>query len=60
MPLELILLDYNTPSIDEMPLVVPANAGTHNHRRPSLQTSLATAQKREATAYGSRRSPGRR
>jgi hypothetical protein len=36
-------------------VVVPANAGTHNHRHPLKQELLATAQKREAAAYGSRR-----
>ena len=28
--------------------VVPANAGTHNHRRPLEQKALATVPKREA------------
>ena len=40
--------------------VVPANAGTHNHRYRLEQKSLATYQKREAAAYGSLRSQGRR
>src|SRR3984893_16305521 len=41
--------------------VVPANAGTHNHRPVLLRESLRTASpKTSDTAYGSRRSPGRR
>src|SRR5215831_9321065 len=42
------------------PLVVPANAGTHNYR-PSLRTlASADVPTTEITRYGSRRSPGRR
>src|SRR5262245_41848291 len=40
------------------PLVVPANAGTHNHRLFLLHTST-TPQNREITRYGSLRSQGR-
>jgi hypothetical protein len=39
--------------------VVPANAGTHNHRRPLEQKPLATVPKRESAAYGSPLSRGR-
>ena len=39
--------------------VVPANAGTHNHRSLLEQKALATVPKLEAAAFGSRRSPGR-
>ena len=41
-------------------LVVPANAGTHNHRRGLLWKVAATAPKLDGTAYGSPRSRGRR
>src|SRR5260370_26261035 len=42
-------------------IVVPANAGTHNHRPVLLRESRRTASpKTSDTAYGSRRSPGRR
>ena len=34
-------------------VVVPANAGTHNHRCPLKRKPTATVQKREAAAYGS-------
>ncbi len=37
------------------PGVVPANAGTHNHMRCLLRMASATVLKRDATAYGSRR-----
>src|SRR5436309_2713886 len=41
--------------------VVPANAGTHNHRISWLDESRRTASPTTSdTAYGSRRSPGRR
>src|SRR5258706_692462 len=40
--------------------VVPANARTHNPWRSLSQKALATVPKRDDTAYGSRRSPGRR
>jgi len=40
--------------------VVPANAGTHNPGRWLWRTVSATVPKRDDTAYGSRRSPGRR
>src|SRR5216683_2964699 len=39
--------------------VVPANAGTHNHRSRLEQKALATVPKREASAYGSPLSRGR-
>src|ERR1700694_2406442 len=39
--------------------VVPANAGTHNHRYLLEQKPLATVRKREAAAYGSPLSRGR-
>src|ERR1700730_12145467 len=40
-------------------IVVPANAGTHNHRPVLLRESRRTASpKTTAAAYGSRRSPG--
>src|ERR1700738_5067956 len=42
-------------------IVVPANAGTHNHRPVLLRESRRTASPQTtAAAYGSRRSPGRR
>ena len=40
--------------------VVPAKAGTHNPRRVWLRKVFASVPYREDTAYGSRRSPGRR
>ncbi len=41
--------------------VVPANAGTHNHRYQWSRESRRTASlKTDDAAYGSRRSPGRR
>src|SRR5229473_7257965 len=40
-------------------LVVPANAGTHNPWRRFLKKASTTLLKRDNTAYGSRRSPGR-
>jgi len=39
--------------------VVPAKAGTHNHRCWLLESRLASVLVRGAAAYGSRRSPGR-
>jgi hypothetical protein len=43
------------------PGVVPANAGTHNHRCYLLRERRPTASfTTSSTAYGSRRSPGRR
>jgi hypothetical protein len=42
------------------PFVVPANAGTHNHRRLLEQRPLMTMPERKAAAYGSLRSRGRR
>jgi hypothetical protein len=45
---------------DAHPSVVPANAGTHNPWRGLSRKASATLPKRERTAYGSRRSPGRR
>jgi hypothetical protein len=42
------------------PNVVPANAGTHNHRSLLVQKPLARVARREAAAYGSPRSRGRR
>jgi hypothetical protein len=39
--------------------VVPAHAGTHNHRSQLEQKALATVPKREAAAYGSPRARGR-
>src|SRR5258707_1113326 len=40
--------------------VVPANAGTHNHRCSKLQAAgAAPIQNGNGTEYGSRRSPGR-
>jgi hypothetical protein len=41
-------------------VVVPANAGTHNHRCSLAKKPPATVPKREAAAYGSLRSQGRR
>src|ERR1700731_676252 len=44
-----------------IPFVVPAKAGTHNHRVELLRESRRTASfNTYAAAYGSRRSPGRR
>ena len=40
--------------------VVPANAGTHNHRRLWLRKVSTNVPNTNGTAYGSRRSPGRR
>jgi hypothetical protein len=45
---------------DAKSLVVPANAGTHNHRRVLEQKPLATVPRCEAAAYGSLLSQGRR
>src|ERR1700694_1428634 len=39
--------------------VVPANAGTHNHRSLVEQKPLAAVSQREAATYGSPRSRGR-
>src|SRR3954447_14803972 len=47
------------PCSTNLSIVVPANAGTH-HRTCSLKNVSATEPKRDGTAYGSRRSPGRR
>src|SRR5690349_13665573 len=41
------------------PAVVPANAGTHNHRRSSCSELLASSPYREVTEYGSLLSQGR-
>src|SRR5882762_4969782 len=43
-----------------LPRVVPANAGTHNHRQSLLQKVLTTSPERNSAAYGSPRSRGRR
>src|SRR4051812_5174526 len=40
--------------IASSPHVVPANAGTHNHRRSLLSSARAPALHRNASAYGSR------
>src|SRR5882724_7980178 len=45
---------------DLLLFVVPAKAGTHNPRRVWLRKVFASVPHREDTAYGSRRSPGRR
>jgi hypothetical protein len=42
-----------------LPYVVPANAGTHNHRRMSCEGWAATSATTGIGVYGSRRSPGR-
>jgi len=42
------------------PSVVPAKAGTHSHRRQLRNKVSPRVPKRSSTAYGSRRSPGRR
>src|SRR5882757_497256 len=42
------------------PIVVPASAGTHSHRPWLLPKVPTPVRQRKVTAYGSRRSPGRR
>src|SRR5882757_1498451 len=47
-------------AIREPSIVVPANAGTHNHRLELLQKVSRLVPERKGTAYGSLRSQGRR
>jgi hypothetical protein len=50
---------YDGRLFDIRLLVVPAYAGTHNHRRLLGKKPSATVTKREAAAYGSLLSQGR-